>query len=793
MAYLKADHPIEMNEQEVRKALNALKPSGELFEIRILKKVGRTAHTMSGYFTDVDTAIDAMQRARVWKGSNVYFTLNEIDPSCYSREQRDQLIEASTATSDNDILNYKYLFVDMDPERASEVSSSNEEMDAAKGVAKNVIEYTRSLGWPEPIQGMSGNGFHLLYRIDPLPANQENDLLISNVLTALQQSFGTEECKIDCGNKNASRVCKLYGTVAHKGANTTERPHRLSRIINIPELLKPVEKEQLEAVAALAADRDTKNSSSKAASKAATKAAVKVDNTNHPFGKFDLVEWMEQHGLTVASEKTYPDGRIKYSLEECPFDPSHTGSCSVITLQPNGGIGFKCMHDSCKDKNWRDVWQKLDPDLYKRLNEAKQEMNIYLANPDASKPEKEKQQLTISGYDDIEIKPTDYLFFPWFPRGKLVAIQGDSSSSKSTIMYAVGALVTTGADLLGVPCEDPGGVMYLTVEDDPSDIKVAVIDSGGDISKVVRIVDRESIAEMDLSEAAVKSLNRIIKDMDIKLLVFDPIQQFLKGDMNKANETRPQMSRLMNLAEENNICIAFILHTGKDTSKSALHRGIGSVDIGASTRSMLQVVTDPENHDYKIMFTVKNNTASRDDTQKAIRYRIADHPDSFDHDENKRLHYHGHAEFVEILPNYDEKKYREMLRKSDDAEIEQIVLEITYDTDPLVVTARELVRQNPNGLYIGNDDLIEKITECSGSCPYVATNDKVIGLNRRIESLRTKLAEEDGIQADVKRTAKKYEPYNWNGEIFSPDRKSGRGVQLTPVKSRKGGFQQTKF
>ena len=214
--------------------------------------------------------------------------------------------------------------------------------------------------------------------------------------------------------------------------------------------------------------------------------------------------------------------------------------------------------------------------------------------------EQAKSILTVSGFDDVEIKPTDYLFFPWFPRGKLVAVQGDSSSSKSTFMYAVGAKVTTGEDLLGIPCEDSGNVMFITIEDDAPDIKIAFLDSGGDIKHLRRITDREQIAKLDLSPAGAKVIDEIIKTEKIKLLVLDPLQQFLSGDMNKANETRPQLGRLMNIAAENNICIVFLQHMGKDTTKAALHRGVGSVDIGAATRSILQIVTDPEDDYYKI-------------------------------------------------------------------------------------------------------------------------------------------------------------------------------------------------
>ncbi len=411
----------------------------------------------------------------------------------------------------------------------------------------------------------------------------------------------------------------------------------------------------------------------------------------------------------------------------------------------------------------------------------------------AIKTAKKKDYITVNNYDDVEIKPTNYLFFPWFPRGKVNAVQGDSGSGKSTFMYAVGAKVTTGEDLLGSPCDDPGNVMFITIEDDASDIKTAFQDSGGDLSKLLRIPDREQIAKMDLSQDNIDVINSIIKNKNIKLLVLDPIQQFLSGDMNKANETRPQLSRLVNIAEENDICIVFLEHMGKDTSKSSLHRGIGSVDIGATTRSIMQIVTDPEDDNYKIAFTVKNNTADLHDVQRAIRYQIQDHPNSYDPETGKRIHYHGHAEFIETL-EYNERLYRKARKKAEEKEdeVEEVLLNINYDKDPFVITARELIAENPNGLFISTDDFIQRITECCGHCPYTQTADKSTGIYNRLEKLRVLLLDRDGIQVDKPGDGKIAKAYNWQSRIIEPESKRRlRGLVFNVVKAKQEGFQQT--
>ena len=413
--------------------------------------------------------------------------------------------------------------------------------------------------------------------------------------------------------------------------------------------------------------------------------------------------------------------------------------------------------------------------------------------PGASDPQKDKPHLTVSGYEDVEIKPIDFMFFPWFPRGYITAIQGDSGSSKSTFMYAIGAAVSTGADLLGVPCEDPGNVMFITLEDDASDIKVAFQDAGGDLSKLFRIREREEIAKINLSPAGVKMLDKIVKENNIKLLVLDPIQQFLENDINKASDTRPQMARLMNIAAENNICVVIIEHLGKDASKSAQHRALGSVDINASTRSQLQVVTDPEDNFFKILFTVKSNLAAFQDVQRAIRYQVKDHPGSYDTEKKKRARFRGHAEFTGIIPEYNERLYKKAQRKADEEAEEEILLAFEYEKDPLVLTVREIVAQNPQGVFIGTDDLIQRITQVCGRCPYDQTKSKATGIYARIDKLRSMIIDNDGIQVDKQGNSIYPKAYQWRGELVEPAHTRTRGFVITPVTAAKQGFQQTKI
>lgn len=118
-----------MNQLEIKKFLDILHPGGELFEIRWM----RGNNVYSGYFTDVDKAINEMGK---YPRATFYVTLNKINSACYGREQRDVILaindKQKKTTGDNDIVEINNILIDFDPKRISGVSSSDEEKQKAE-------------------------------------------------------------------------------------------------------------------------------------------------------------------------------------------------------------------------------------------------------------------------------------------------------------------------------------------------------------------------------------------------------------------------------------------------------------------------------------------------------------------------------------------------------------------------------------------------------------------------------------------------------------------------------------
>lgn len=342
------------DEKTLRQTIQKLKPNNELFEVRIINKRNKKK-IISGYFTNLDTLIQQLNKTEPMD-SNTYITLNKINEDCYSRAQHDCFRQTDTNTQDSEIEAYEWLFIDLDPIRVTDISSSDKELEASKVLCDKVYDYMKGLGFKEPVRAMSGNGYHLLYKI-ALDNTEENVSLVERCLYNLSAMFSNEVVKIDVVNYNPSRICKLYGTLAQKGANTAKRPHRMAHIISMPGVIENNTRDLLQVLANELPEppkpqRKNTNSTSYSSN-----------------GDFDIEAWMAEHGLQYSSIKTGKDCVI-YPLDNCPFDHSHTNGDSKIFKYTNGAIAFKCHHNSCRGKNWQDVRELLEPGAYdaKQLN-----------------------------------------------------------------------------------------------------------------------------------------------------------------------------------------------------------------------------------------------------------------------------------------------------------------------------------------------------------------------------------------------------------------------------------------
>ena len=219
---------LDVKTDEILRAVQVLRQPGEVTEIRAFSGRG----TISGYFNDFRELAKCAARLDD-RGYQVYMTLNPVVPALLARSENRLESRMKGTTTDADIVKRVWLPIDLDPVRPSGISASDSEKQAAAQRAIEIRGYLAEKHWPDPLEADSGNGAHLLYRIE-LPNDRESLELVKGVLVALDFMFSDSAVSVDTGVANAARIWKLYGTTARKGDSTKDRPHRRSRLLTVP-------------------------------------------------------------------------------------------------------------------------------------------------------------------------------------------------------------------------------------------------------------------------------------------------------------------------------------------------------------------------------------------------------------------------------------------------------------------------------------------------------------------------------------------------------------------------------
>lgn len=329
----------------IQHGLSVLYSPGQVVELRAIGD-----RVYSGYYTDyAKLALDAAAIESYPDVKGIYTTLNEVNPALLSRcaNRIKKVGHKEPQTGDTDILRRTWLPIDIDPNRPSGISSTDDEHALALQKAEKIAGFLSELGWPMPVIADSGNGAHLLYRVD-LPNTQESTDLIKGCLTTLDRIFSDKDCSVDTSVANAARIWKLYGSLSRKGDNTQQRPYRRAGLVSVPDELTPVPFSDLMHLDSLSAvEKQDTSTGPVVPLSGADKAAP------------DLAAFLTRNGISY-SEKPYQNGRL-YALDECPFSTAHKDGAYAIQFD-SGAIFAGCHHASCGGgtQRWAELKGRFD-------------------------------------------------------------------------------------------------------------------------------------------------------------------------------------------------------------------------------------------------------------------------------------------------------------------------------------------------------------------------------------------------------------------------------------------------
>jgi hypothetical protein len=332
-------------------AIGLLFEPADVIEIRALNVPFhdgvRRGLTQAGYFSfESENALVRAIQSVDGRAEGIYVVLNKLNPVLLARANNVLKGGLRNTTTDVDILERRWLYVDVDPIRPAGISSTDVEHQAALVRAMRIREFLAGRGWPEPIYADSANGAHLQYRLPKLPIARAGEM-VKGSLQVLAARFNDSVVSVDEKTVNPARLCKLYGTLACKGDSMPDRPHRRSHILDAPEQLTAITLEALEALA----------SEPVAPSRAGIRHVPLVSHRSS--ARFDIVSWLAQSGLDIIKgPEPYNDGR-RWTLRQCPFNPEHEKPVVLELL--NGALVYRCLHQSCAHNDWRALRRHLEP------------------------------------------------------------------------------------------------------------------------------------------------------------------------------------------------------------------------------------------------------------------------------------------------------------------------------------------------------------------------------------------------------------------------------------------------
>lgn len=354
-------------QSDVARALDQLYEPGDVFEVRAPKCRERRGSsytsTVCGYFTRDAIELAAAAIAELddaGAAPGIYVTLNPVRPELLARSANRLQFRAVQTTADADVPMRRWMLVDVDPVRPSGVSATDAELTMSAERAEAIYTYLAEEGWPDPIRAMSGNGHHLLYRID-LPA--DDDGLVKRSLAALAERFGDDAVSVDRSVFNPARIVKAVGTMARKGddlrghAGIDDRPHRRSHLIDVPSPITVVATSQLEAVTA-----------NMIPAAPPARVVAPTPNERFPTTVAGVRDWLLARGVTVKGERCNGT-KTMLLLERCPINPeivSTGGSDIAVLVGDDGRLAYCNKHNRGLDYQWHDLRSAVDPEYAAR-------------------------------------------------------------------------------------------------------------------------------------------------------------------------------------------------------------------------------------------------------------------------------------------------------------------------------------------------------------------------------------------------------------------------------------------
>lgn len=253
-----------------------------------------------------------------------------------------------------------------------------------------------------------------------------------------------------------------------------------------------------------------------------------------------------------------------------------------------------------------------ETNLEKPLTDKELEMEVFPSLERFKKHEAKKvnpetfidpNKINLVSVSDIKKERVEWLIPGYIPKGDITIIGGDGGLGKTSLWCNIASAISN-----GTPCvlqEDNsyiyprGEVIYFSGEDDTARVlRDRLEQNGANLDNISTLqMDDDAFTSLSIGGALIE---RIIEARRPMLVIFDPIQQFIKNtDMSKRNDMRQTMTNLSKLGNKYGTTFILVMHTNKrDKIGSFRDKLSDSADLWDIARSVIALGRNQNNENF---------------------------------------------------------------------------------------------------------------------------------------------------------------------------------------------------
>jgi hypothetical protein len=322
--------------KDIKKTLALLFEPGQVIAVSGITLDG----TMSKkFYPDMDQAAAVIEKADgSGKFKGLYLNLQKLK-------------DGSTSDTRKDVALYTNFMIDFD----RKVKAGNA-TDDERGAIERVMQQAK--GWlcevlnSEPLVADTGNGFHLVFKLEPFVADSEAMGLLKECIVAVKARFEKPDVnvEVDVTVAEPEQLTRCYGTWNRKHPETPGRPQRRSKVLSAPTQWRPVGKSRLEFLAGEAPAPEH------------SQARVRKGGMPSLQGDFDVYDFCDHYELSIVGEFD-KGGKTYFVLSECPMaGKKHSGDQAKSCLIIGDTLGFRCFSDDCDSYKIGALLRRLNED-----------------------------------------------------------------------------------------------------------------------------------------------------------------------------------------------------------------------------------------------------------------------------------------------------------------------------------------------------------------------------------------------------------------------------------------------